>query len=377
MDRVELAYLEALIEDAVPAWGLARTPFGYVLLDPTGLASWHRGLTGPVQQLRPDLLSRLQRGLSLPAQIAQSDLRRLAVARCVPRGLAHMLRRRLPVGIAYLNTGHSNLSERVLSAVRKVPKARIAVFVHDVIPLEYPQYQRAGTVGVFEQKMRRVRAFADLLIFNSADTQERTRAVMAPWGAVPRGIVAHLGTVPPIADARELPDGLPPDAPYFVTVGTIEPRKNHALLLDIWERLGPSAPVLLICGGSGWNNEAVFSRLDGLGVDARVREVAGLSDGALMALVAGAHGMLFPSHAEGFGLPAVESLQLGTPVMCSNMATFREILAKSAYYIDASDHEIWEETIVNWSKQARDTLRVRDFEAPTWGEHFKIALSFT
>ncbi|WP_299413756.1 glycosyltransferase family 1 protein [uncultured Sulfitobacter sp.] len=377
VDRVELAYLEALIADSVPAWGLARTPLGYILLDQEGLHALLGRLNGAVACAPPDILSRLQRGATDAARRMQSDARRLSVARCLPRGLAAMLRRRLPVGVAYLNTGHSNLSKRVLEAVRALPQSRIAVFVHDVIPLDYPQYQRAGTVAVFEQKMRRVCAYADLLICNSADTLGRARAVMAHWGPVPQGIVAHLGTIPPAPEPAELPAGLPPEGPYFITVGTIEPRKNHALLLDIWDRLGPDAPYLLICGSRGWNNEAVFARLDALGAQARVREVSGLSDGALMALVQGAHGMLFPSHAEGFGMPAVEALQLGTPVMCSNMATFGEILAKKAVYIDDSTQDMWEETIIEWSKQSRDTLRVNDFEAPTWEAHFKIALSYT
>ncbi|MEP1944962.1 MAG: glycosyltransferase family 1 protein, partial [Sulfitobacter sp.] len=360
-----------------PAWGLARTPFGYVLLDPEGLAAWHLGVTSGWGASSPDILSRLQRKLSPAAQIAQSELRRLAAARCLPRGLARMLRAHLPQGVAYLNTGHSNLSERVLRAVRSLPHARIAVFVHDVIPIEFPQYQRAGSVEVFANKMRRVHKFADLILYNSEDTLRRTQSVMAPWGRVPKGIVAHLGTVPPAPNAAELPDGLPPERTYFVTVGTIEPRKNHAMLLDIWDRLGPDAPELLICGGRGWNNDAVFDRLDALGADARVREVSGLTDGGLMALIQGAHGMLFPSHAEGFGLPAIEALQLGTPVLCSNMAIFRETLAEKAFYIDDLDQEIWEKTVIDWSKQAQGGLRVDGFVAPTWADHFKIVLRYT
>lgn len=377
VDRVELAYLEALIAHEVPVWGLARTPLGYVLLDRSGLIGFHARLTGGVMPSSPDFLSRLQRGMSDGARRALTDMRKLSVARCLPRGLKGMLAKHLPAGLAYLNTGHSNLSARVLGAVRALPQARISVLIHDVIPVEYPQYQRAGTVEVFAQKLRRVRQFADLLIYNSADTQMRTERVMAEWGSVPQGVVAHLGTDLPVPVPSEVPDAVQPQVPYFITVGTIEPRKNHALLLDIWERLGPDAPILLICGGRGWNNEAVFARLDSLDNGARVREVAGLSDGALAALIEGAQGLLFPSHAEGFGLPAVEALALGTPVLCSNIATFREILANNAVYVDDSNQEMWETTVVDWSKRPRDRHRVSGFVAPSWAAHFKIALSFT
>ena len=377
VDRVELAYLEELIEGADPVWGLARTPLGYVLLDRVGLIGFHRRLTGAAQTSSPDILSRIQRGMHDSARRLLTDIRKLAVARCIPHGLGRMLRHHLPAGTAYLNIGHSNLSQRVLAAVGTVPDAQITVLIHDVIPLDYPEYQRAGTVEVFEQKLRRVRAHADLVIYNSADTQHRTERQMAAWGSVPAGIVAHLGTMPILPDVDEVPENAAPPAPYFITVGTIEPRKNHALLLDIWEQMGAEAPHLLICGSRGWNNEAVFARLDSLPADTRVHEVSGLSDGALAALVQGAHGLLFPSHAEGFGLPAVEALQLGTPVMCSNIATFREVLAHNAVYIDDSDGKMWEKTIVDWSKRPRDTLRIHDFNALTWAEHFKVVLGYT
>ena len=377
VDRVEMAYLEALISDPAPVWGLARTPLGYVLLDEVGLTAFHERLAGVLPYSSPDLLSWAQRGASVIARSAMTDARKLSVDRCLPRGLKAMLLRRLPAGIAYLNTGHSNITPRVFQAVRAVSKSQISVFVHDVIPLQYPQFQREGSVEPFEQKMRLVRRHADLIIYNSADTQTRAQAVMSSWGDIPNGIVAHLGTVTPITDASEIPDGVLPRDPYFITVGTIEPRKNHALLLDVWEALGPNAPMLLVCGGRGWNNESVFARLDALAPDARVQELTGLSDGALMSLIEGAHGMLFPSHAEGFGLPAVEALQLGTPILCSNMATFREILAENAVYLDDSDRKLWEDNVLNWSEQARDVLRVHDYEAPSWSEHFKIVLRCT
>jgi len=146
VDRVELAYIEALIAEDVPVWGLAWTPLGYVLLDRTGLIAFYKRLSGDAPSPSLDILSRLQRGMHPAARAALSDARKLAVARCLPRGLAGMLRRHLPSGTAYLNIGHSNLSTRVLTAVRALLDSQIAVFVHDVIPLEYPHYQRADRV---------------------------------------------------------------------------------------------------------------------------------------------------------------------------------------------------------------------------------------
>ncbi|QUJ76138.1 glycosyltransferase family 4 protein [Sulfitobacter albidus] len=377
VDRVELAYLQELLQGDVALWGMARTPLGYVLLDRTGLAQFAAAVTGARPFGPPDLLSRLSRRQHPTVRAAQSDLRRWAVARCMPRGLARMLVRHLPEGTAYLNLGHSNLTERVFEAVRAVAQARITVFIHDIIPLTHPQFQRPGTVAPFEAKLARVQRYADLILYNSDDTRRQTEAWMQQRGTVPAGIVAHLGTIVVEPDPSALPARLRFDRPYFVCVGTIEPRKNHALLLDIWEALGDRAPPLVIAGSRGWNNAGVFARLDALPEGAPVHEAAGLSDAALAALVQGAHALLFPSHAEGFGLPAIEAMTLGTPVLCSNIATFGEILGDKAVYTDPLDWQLWQSRVVDWSKRSRETLRVTDFDAPTWDAHFKIALSFT
>jgi hypothetical protein len=134
VDRVELAYIEALIADAIPVWGLARTPFGYVLLDEAGLTEMYNRLTGDIAFSAPDVLSRFQLKSIAASRGAQTDARKFAVGRCLPGGLAKLLRRFLPAGVAYLNTGHSNLTNRVLLAVHSMPKSQVAVFIHDVIP---------------------------------------------------------------------------------------------------------------------------------------------------------------------------------------------------------------------------------------------------
>lgn len=172
----------------------------------------------------------------------------------------------------------------------------------------------------------------------------------------------------------DLPANLPPRGPYFITVGTIEPRKNHAFLLDLWECWGDDAPPLLICGSRGWENEDVFARLDRLNEGSAVREITGLTDAALAHLVKNSAGALFPSHAEGFGLPPVEALTLGARVLCNDLGVLREILGSHAHYHPVSERELWLNTLKTWEKDRPIATNGGAFQAPTWADHFKTVL---
>ena len=296
----------------------------------------------------------------------------------------------MPPGTTYLNIGHSNLSRRVLRAIRALHGGRTAVFIHDTIPLDFPEFQRPGTVNRFRESLRLAGTHADLLIFNSARTKGDVERTLRRWNLSVPGVVAHLGVTPAAPTPRALPDGLPTDRPYFVVLGTIEPRKNHALLLDVWEDLAKSpanavgpVPGLIILGARGWRNEEVFARLDRLPPDGPVREVNGLSDGAVAALVQGAAGLLQPSFAEGFGLPPVEAAALGTPVVCSDLAVFHEVLGDIPVYLSPGDRLTWTETITRLSAaHAQDGGPARadgstGFVPPSWQDHFNIVFTMT
>ena len=373
VDRVEQAYLAQFLSDDILCFGLARTPLGYLLLDRAGLQGIQDRIDGRADWGAPDGLSQLRRGRAMEVRRAEADFRRLAISRAAVWGLPRLIKN-LPDPCPYFNVGHSNLSRRVLSTLSK-HGLDINVLIHDVIPLEYPQYQRPGSVEPFREKLKNVQKWADRVIYNSADTKAKAEAQMAAWGETPAGIVAHLGTVLPKPDPSELPHGLPPAEPYFVTVGTIEPRKNHKFLLDIWDEMGPDAPLLLICGGRGWNNDAVFARLDRLGPDSRVREVRNLSDPALAALVQSASGSLFPSLAEGFGLPPLEALMLKTPVLCNDLDVLHEFLGDIPVYASVSDHYQWIRIIKNWANTAEMQETPRGLQGPTWKKHFNLVLS--
>ncbi|MGC9368554.1 MAG: glycosyltransferase family 4 protein [Paracoccaceae bacterium] len=377
IDRVELAYLTHLLDAPEPLFVIARTSLGFILLDRAGAGALAQRLTGAQPWGAADWMSRRRR-LPEGRRRAESDLRRLRLARCTPRGLRRMLARHCPAGVRYLNVGHSNLNARMLTAL-----PRVAVMIHDTIPLDHPEFARPGVPEQFERKLRAVGQHADLVIYNSQASRAAAEARFAGWGRVPGGVVAHLGVDPlhPVPD--DLPDGLDLARPYFVTLGTIEPRKDHALLLDVWQHLHDTRPEaevprLFILGSRGWNNAAVFARLDGAPFMGRtVFELPGLSDGAVAALMQGARALLFPSRAEGYGLPPLEAASLGTPVIAADLPVYRETLGEFPVYVANRDAYLWAQIIERFAKDPVAARAEGRPEIPAWEQHFRTVLGLT
>ena len=383
IDRVELAYLRAFLAETVPVFGLVRSAYGFMLLDRRGCAALLERITGAVGWASPDLLSRLRWGLAPARQRAEADLRRVALARCLPARLPKMLAAHLPQGTTYVNVGHANLTERALVALKQSLSARIAVMIHDTIPLDFPDYQRPGTAERFRAMLGRVQRHADLILCNSAQTEADVIRHLSLAGPVPETLVAHLGVEPVQSDqAALLPAGFDRNRACFMTIGTIEPRKNHMFLLDLWADMAadlPSEqmPQLLICGSRGWNNADVFARLDSDPMMGRhVFELSGLSDGAVAALSLRASAALFPSHAEGFGLPPAEAASLGLPVICNPLDIYAEILGDYPVYASVEDRYLWRKEILSLAASRENgQFTGKGYAAPTWGAHFNAVLS--
>lgn len=365
IDRVEGAYLAALCTRSEPFFAIARTGPGYVLLDAGGAAAMARALaTGRFDPL--DLLGRARPHRPTDVRRAEATMRRLAHARCLPSGLGRMLRRSLPAGLRYLNVGHVNFTPRMIAALDGCA-AHVAVLVHDAIPLDAPHWQRPGTEARFRGFLCRVEDRADLVIHSAEATR---RSIAARMRRPPPGITAPLGVE--IAAPAPLPPNLRPEPPYFVALGTIEPRKNHALLLDVWRTWGPGAPTLVIAGRRGWANAAVFAALDrGL---PGVIEVPGLSDGQVATLLEGAQALLFPSHLEGFGLPAMEAAARGVPVLAQDLAVLREIMGDVPHYLPGDDAAAWRARI---AEIAARRPAPPPFAPPRWETHFNAVLRMT
>lgn len=130
--------------------------------------------------------------------------------------------------------------------------------------------------------------------------------------------------------------------PYVLFVGTIEPRKNLARLIRAFERAVTRARLphhLVIAGASGWKDGPVWRTYETSAVRDRIHAIGYLSDEDLPAAYGAADVFAYPSRAEGFGLPALEAMACGTPVLTSNTSALPEVVGSAALLVDPEDEE--------------------------------------
>jgi len=323
--------------------------------------------------LSPAQSDRLYRLLLDGRATKASDLLRFFLA-FAWRGARRSVARR---GLVYLNVGHTGLNESSLPNWIAANGLRAVYLIHDLIPLTHPEFCRPGEAQKHSERIRNVLASASGVIGNSQTTIDELAAFAKSneLEMPPQAVAWIAGYTSGAAKPKAL------DRPYFLTVGTIEGRKNHLLLLQVWRRLvadlGNRAPILVIVGQRGWEAERAFEILDQLGaLEGHVLELGTCGDEELADWIAGARALLMPSFTEGFGLPVIESLELGTPVIASDLPVYREIVGSIPTYLDPLDSSGWARSIKAFSSAAtereRQKAQMAAYRAPTWERHFQI-----
>jgi glycosyltransferase involved in cell wall biosynthesis len=280
-------------------------------------------------------------------------------------------------GMVYLNIGHTGLEAAGLPLWIARNQVRAVYLVHDLIPITNPEFCREGEAEKHTRRMINALGSASGVIANSRSTlADLERFAAAQRLAMPPGIAAWLAG----QAHRPAPRTGAQERAYFVTVGTIEGRKNHILLLRLWrrmiEQMGSSAPRLVIIGQRGWEADHALAMLDRCdALRGHVAELGSCEDDELARLLAGARALLMPSFAEGFGLPLIEALEIGTPVIASDLPVFREIAGDIPTYLPSWDGVGWERTIGefvgNPPERQRQLARLPGYRAPDWDEHFR------
>lgn len=221
-------------------------------------------------------------------------------------------------------------------------KGKTVTIVHDMAHLACPETVRLKTKRwldlTLEQSCRRADAIITVSEFSKQELMKYLHIPEEKIYVMYNGVDFELYRPDYSEDqVREVRNKYHIEKDYFLYLGTIEPRKNLTRLLKAYGKLAkenPDVPQLVLAGGKGWLCDEIYATAEQLQLGNKVlfTGYVGKSEGPV--LMKGARAFLFPSIYEGFGMPAVEALACGTPVLAANAASLPEVLGEYAVYVD-------------------------------------------
>lgn len=225
-----------------------------------------------------------------------------------------------------------------------LPGAKNVTTIHDLTAVLFPQYHTQQVRETLAEKFRfaQTRADAVICVSESArrDAVEHLGLDPARVHVVHNGVDPAFRPLPPArVEAALRPLGLTQQG-YILHVGTIEPRKNLVRLVQAYHRLCqrvPDVPRLVLAGMQGWLYEDVPAEVEALGLEERVVLLGRVAGELLPALYNGARCFVYPSLYEGFGLPVLEAMACGVPVVTSNSSSLPEVAGDAAILVDPYD----------------------------------------
>jgi glycosyltransferase involved in cell wall biosynthesis len=267
----------------------------------------------------------------------------------------------------------------VSNLLRNTPKGpRLTATIHDLTAWILPDCHTPANVAADRAFAERVLKRADGLIAVSENTrQDAIRILGIPPGKIR---VVHLGVPPSYTSVASesiarLAEAYSLRKPWFLSVGTIEPRKNIDTLLASWQSLPASFRSeyeLIVAGLPGWHSETTMKKLSHANGEGQgVRYLGYVPEADLPALTAGAAALVYPSLYEGFGIPVAQAMAAGCPVITSNVSSLPEITGGAALLIDprseaelsAAIRRVGESPDLRRRMQAEGIERARGF---TW-----------
>jgi len=245
------------------------------------------------------------------------------------------------------------------------------VTVHDLTCLLFPQFHPWDRRMLFRLSIHRAARLADAIIVPSAATG-RDLAARFPLAKSRIRVVPHAPNerFVPLPSADCLPvlarHGLA-QGDYLLFVGNVEPRKNLQALIEAYDRMRKAtrlSPRLAIAGGAGWKNQGIHRAAATSAFAADIRFLGHVADADLPPLIGGALAFVYPSLYEGFGLPPLEAMACGTPVITSNRSSLPEVVGDATLVVDPDDRKELADAMARLVSDVRlrEDLRARGFE---------------
>lgn len=256
-----------------------------------------------------------------------------------------------PRGALYLNATHFPLEwPRHVAWLDARPDVRPVFFIHDMLAIDRPEWFWGREPKLHQKRIALLARRGAAAIVSTACVEADLQTHMRRLGRLDLPVFRLAPPVQPIFSTRSPRDLRLAGAPYFLVCGTIEPRKNLTLLLNVWAELasslGAATPKLVVVGKRGWKYAQIIATLDDKRLAGHVIEVAGLATPAYKTLLDHCRALLAPSFAEGFGLPVAEARAAGVAVIASDIAAFREQGGANVVYLDPCSIAAWRRAIL-------------------------------
>ena len=259
---------------------------------------------------------------------------------------------------------------------------KICTYVYDIIPVTHPQFASEENLVYFPQYIGAVLLFSDVIMTSAAYTVGEMKKMKDRIGIPNNG--TKFEVIPLGSDFVDYSSAFENDmvseeakeiisrGKYLLYVSTIEPRKNHKILIDAFQNdLKNSDINLVLVGRYGWNIEDLKARIESSSLRGKTLfHLSNINNETLRFLYRNAFLVAFPSWVEGYGLPAIEALHYHVPTLLSDITVFREIGRDYCDYFDPSDSTDFSNLVnkylrdTNYYQQKRE--RIAEFTPPSW-----------
>ncbi|MBD5427170.1 MAG: glycosyltransferase family 4 protein [Treponema sp.] len=268
-----------------------------------------------------------------------------------------------------------------LLPILKEQGARIVAHIYDIISVTHPQYCLERGVYNFMDFIGAHLQYADDIIVNAQATVDELGKLAEKLGielpachVIPLGADFGENKVVQEDQMSEELRRIVNDRPYILMVGTIEPRKNHKLVLDAYNvGLKEFGYNIVFAGYMGWNMEDFEEQLKKHpDYNERIFHLTGQNDQAITYLYQHARFLAFCSYTEGFGLPLIEGIRRGTPVIASDIPVSREVAGDYCVWFPQDDVEAFCDIVRYYQENEAEYVRVKErlggFKCSSWEE---------